>query len=281
MQALAILVALGSATCFGLSSALEQHAAKQESGPKTVDPGLLVRLLRRPLWLSGLVADAGGVVLQAVALRFGPLALVQPVLVGGLFLAIPMAALLSRRRPQARDFVAVAVGILGLVAFLVAAQPRAGVSEPSSLGWLGVAAGTVPVVAACVLVARRFRNSTRGVLLGIASGVLFAVTASLIKTLTGRFEADPLGVLTNWHLYALGVAGISAVVLNQNAFQSGRIAAPLTALTLLDPVVSVVIGVTAFHERLSTSGPRLVVLLAAVVAMAIGIWLAGRTRPQR
>jgi drug/metabolite transporter (DMT)-like permease len=281
MQALAILVALGSATCFGLSSALEQHAAKQESGAKAVDPALLVRLLRRPLWLSGLVADAGGVVLQAVALRFGPLALVQPVLVGGLFLAIPMAALLSRRRPQARDYVAVAVGILGLVAFLVAAQPRAGVSEPSSLGWLGVAAGTVPVVAACVLLARRSRSSTRGVLLGIATGVLFAVTASLIKTLTGRFEADPLGVLTNWHLYALGVAGISAVVLNQNAFQGGRIAAPLTALTLVDPVASVVVGVTAFHERLSTSGPRLVVQLAAVVAMAIGIWLAGRTRPQR
>lgn len=281
MNGLAILAALGSAACFALSSALEQRAAKQERRVKAFDPRLLVRLLRRPLWLSGWVPDASGVVLQALALSLGPLALVQPLLVTGLFLAIPLEALLNRRRPHARDLIAVAIGAVGLTAFLVAAEPRAGASQPSLLGWLGVAVGTAPVIAACFLLAQRVTSSMRGALLGIASGVLYGITASLIKTLTVRFGADPLGELTNWHLYALGVVGVAAVLLNQTAFQAGPLAAPLTALTIADPVTSVVIAVTAFHEELSISGPRIFFEVAGIVVMTIGVWLAGRTRPNR
>jgi hypothetical protein len=94
--AAAALLALASATCFGLSSGLQQRAAKQERPRAALDPRLLVQLLHRPLWLFGWVPDAAGTALQAVALRFGPLALVQPLLVTGLFIAIPLEATPSR-----------------------------------------------------------------------------------------------------------------------------------------------------------------------------------------
>jgi len=55
----------------------------------------------------------------------------------------------------------------------------------------------------------------------------------------------------------------------------------LTAITLLDPLTGVVIGVTAFHEKISTGGPLLVIELVAVLAMASGIWLAGGARAER
>ncbi len=41
-----------------------------------------------PLWLTALLADVGGVGLQVVALHFGALALVQPLLVSGLLFAL-------------------------------------------------------------------------------------------------------------------------------------------------------------------------------------------------
>jgi hypothetical protein len=243
-----------------------------------LDPRLLLRLLRRPLWLAGWAPDVAGVGLQALALRAGPITLVQPLLVSGIFLAIPLEAALDRRRPDPRDLVAVAVSAAGLALFLAAAEPRAGVPDPSTRGWLGVALGCAAVLVACVGFARISTDSVRGTLLGVAAGTLYALTAALLKPSITKLTRDPLALLADWHLYALIVVGLAGLLLNQDAFQNGPLAAPLTALTLVDPVASVVIGLTAFHEQLSVNGPRLAIELLATLAMAGGVWLASTGR---
>ncbi|MFK3983652.1 DMT family transporter [Micromonospora sp. NPDC050397] len=278
MLLLAVLLGLASALFFAFSSALEQHAAKQEQQTRAGDPRLLIRLLHRPLWLFGGIPDAIGTGLQAVALRFGPLALVEPLLMTGLFMAIPLEAALEKRRPHAKDLILAGIAIIGLAAFLVAANPRAGVEQPSTLAWLGVGAGAGGLIAICLLAAWRARDAHRGTLLGIATGVLYAVAAALLKTISEDLTSRPWTLLADWHLYALIVVGAAALVLNQNAYQSGPIAAPLTAITLLDPFGGVVIGVTAFHETLSTDGPRLLIEIVGVILMIVGISLASTTR---
>src|SRR5262249_16849398 len=89
----------------------------------------------------------------------------------------------------------------------------------------------------------------------------------------------PVGVFTDWHLYALIPVGITALILEQNAYQSGPLAAPLTALTLVDPVVSVAIALAAFHEQLQVSRTGLAVEIVSGLAMAVGIWLASTAHP--
>jgi drug/metabolite transporter (DMT)-like permease len=278
MTFLAAVLALVSAAFLGLSSAMQQRAAKQQQRSRALDPRLLFRLLRSPLWMFGWLPDFAGTGLQAVALRFGPLALVQPLLISGLFLAIPLEAILNRTRPHARDMVAVGVGGVGLAAFLLTAQPKGGLSNPSIRDWIGVGAGSAGLVATCLLIAARSHDAARGALLGAATGVLTALIAALFKPIATAITEDPLGLLTDWHIYTLIVVGIAMLLLNQNAFQSGRLAAPLTALTLVDPVVSVAIAVTAFRERLSVEGPRLTIEIAGALAMAGGIWLASSRR---
>lgn len=285
MKVLAVVVALAAAACFALTSAVQQRAAKREPPHRTLDPRLLLRLARRPMWLASWVPDLAGTGLQTLALRFGPLALIQPLLASGLFLAILLEAALDRRRPRTRDLVAVATGALGLAAFLVIAQPSAGVTDASRGAWIAVLAGCAGSVAACVAVAWSSPETVRGTMLGIATGVLVGLTAALLKPAVTRFSDNPAGIFTDWHVYALIPVGLAALILNQNAFQSGPLAAPLTALTLVDPVVSVVIGQTAFHEHLDFSGPRLELEIVAGLAMVAGTWLAstihcrGRSSP--
>lgn len=279
MNAVAILLALSSAICFALSAAVQQRAARQERPHTTLDPRLLIRLVRRPLWLFAKIPDAAGTGLQALALRFGSLSLVQPLLISGMFLAIPLEAALDRRRPHARDVTAVAASVIGLAAFLAAAQPRPGVSEPSPLAWLAVVLGAGSVILVCLALAGRMKNAIRGTLLGVATGLLYAVAAALLKTFTERLFTDPFAVLTDWHLYGLVLVGLAGLALNQNAFQSGPLAAPLAAITLVDPIASMVIAATAFHEQLSIGGPHLVIEVPAALAMVFGIWLASTTRP--
>ncbi|MBE1491954.1 DMT family transporter [Plantactinospora soyae] len=278
MTIAAVLLALASASCFALGAALQQRAVRREPPHGTADLRLFLRMLRRKRWLLAKLPDFTGTALQALALRFGPLTLVQPLLISGMFLAIPLEAALDHRRPHPRDVTAVASCVFGLGAFLAAAQPRAGVSEPSLMGWLGVALIGGSLIGVCLVLAHRARGALRGTLLGIATGLLYAGTASVLKTFAERVFSDPLSTLTDWHLYALAVIGVAAVALNQNAFQNGPLAAPLTAITLVDPVSSVLIGVTAFHETLSFGGLRLLVEVPAVLAMIFGIWLAS-TRP--
>jgi drug/metabolite transporter (DMT)-like permease len=281
MTFLSAMLSIAAAAFFGLSSAMQQRAAKQQQRRPALDPRLLLRLLRSPLWLFGWLPDFAGTGLQAVALRFGPLALVQPLLVSGLFLAIPLEAILNRTRPHVRDMVAVGVGGVGLAAFLITAQPRGGVSDPSIEDWIGVGAGSTGVIATCLILAGRSHDAARGALLGAATGVLTALIAALFKPIATAITQDPLGLLTDWHIYALIVVGIAMLLLNQNAFQSGRLAAPLTTLTLVDPVVSVAIAVTAFREKLSIGGPRLAIEIVGALAMAGGIWLASSRRGAR
>ncbi|GAB3809146.1 DMT family transporter [Micromonospora zhanjiangensis] len=278
MSLLAVVLGLASATVFALGSTLEQHAAKREPATRTFDPRLLFRLLHRPMWLFGWIPDVAATVLQAMALSFGALALVEPLLLAGVFIAIPLEAALERRRPHRRDLLVVALGVAGLAAFLIAANPRAGVDQPSPLAWTGVGLVIGALFAICLIGAWRVREASRGVLLGIATGLLYGAAAALLKTLTAEFTADPVGVLNDWQLYVLVVVGIGGVVLNQNAFQGGPIAASLSVIALVDPLVGVLVGVTAFHERLSLEPARVVIQVAAAVVMTVGIVLAGTTR---
>ncbi|WP_250281586.1 MULTISPECIES: DMT family transporter [unclassified Frankia] len=272
MSVLAVPVALASATCFACASALQHRAASQEPLHQVLDPRLLFRLTRRPLWLAGGIADVAGLGLQTLALGLGALTVVQVLLVSGLFLAVPLEAAFERRRPRRRDLAVAALAATGLAVFLLAATPGDGVSEPSSLAWLLTVAVVGPVVAATVGFARRARALRRATYLGLATGITYGMTAGLLKACAERLSADPSSLLTGWQLYALVGIGAAGFILNQNAFQD-RLAAPLVAITLADPALSMIIGVAVFHERVTVDTPRVAVLLLAAAAVTAGTGL--------
>lgn len=180
------------ASCFALASALQYQSARQVRRRATMDPRLLAQLLRWPRWLAAWIPDAAGTGLQAWALALGAIALVQPILVSGLVLAIPLEAALNRRAPGRRELFAVAVATGGLAAFLVTANPHSGVAEPSPAAWIGIGLVTAALVAACLAPARRAAPGMRGTLLGIATGGLYGLVAVLLKA------RAPRGLRTGW-----------------------------------------------------------------------------------
>ncbi|SCE94836.1 DMT family transporter [Micromonospora mirobrigensis] len=275
----AVLAALVAAFAYALSTTMHERAAKRQPARRALDPRLLWRLLGTRLWQLGWVPDVVGTLAQALALRYGPLAVVQPLMATGLFMAVLLEAAWNRRRARRRDLVATLVGLAGLIGFLAVADPRAGVDAPTTTAWWWVAAGVGGVVALCLLAARTSAGGARGALLGVATGALYGMAAALLKAVASGRPGDPLALLTDPRLAALVVVGLLGVQLNQNAFQSGRIAAPLTALTLTEPVAGVLIGVTAFHETLSLAGARVPLLLVAAAAIVVGVRLAGGSAP--
>ncbi len=278
MTATAVVIALAAACCYAIASTLQHLAARRERPQSTLDPRLLARLLRRPIWLAGGAADIAGAGLHATALAFGPLSLVQPLLVSGLVLAIPLEATMDRRRPRARDLVAVVLSGAGLAIFVIVADPMSGDPEPSTPALATVTVGIALAVSVLLGLARRRTAEVRAGLLGVATGLLYGFVAALAKACVARFEMDPWGLLVDWRAYTLILVGVWAIALNQNAFQAGRLAAPLIAIALTDPAVSLIIGVTVFSERLNTGGIRLLVEILAVLAMVRGLVIASTMR---
>ncbi|SDY40303.1 hypothetical protein SAMN05444365_102154 [Micromonospora pattaloongensis] len=273
---LAVGLAVVAAFCFALASALHQKAAKQQQPHAALDPRLLLRLLRSPLWLWAWVPDTAGVALQALALRFGTLVTVQPVLSSGLLMAVLIEARLNRRRVLRRDLVAVVLGAAGLAAFVAVAGAQTGQTDPPASRWWAPGLAAVSVVAASALVSRWLHGAARGALLGFAGGVAYSLTAALVKAVLGHYHGDLLTAVVDWRVAALAGSALTGLLLTQNAFQSGRLAAPLTALTLTDPVVSVLLGVIVFDETIALTGPKIAGLAAASAAIVAGIWLAGK-----
>jgi drug/metabolite transporter (DMT)-like permease len=273
----AVLLTLGAALLYAVTSVLQQSAAVEVAHHRSLRPGLLLDLVRRPRWLLGNVAEVGAVALQFVALRRGSLLLVQTVLVSGLLFALPLGAALQHRRLAVGDWLATAAVVLGLGVFVVVARPTRGRGDASPVGWAVVLGLGCGVVAALILAAPRRPGSRRATFLGAACGVLFGVDAALAKASGHLLNRGFVHAGRSWEPYALAVLGVFGFLLAQSAFQAGPLAASLPLMTALDPVASALIGVLAFRERLASDGPAVVLQIMAAVAIVGGAWVLARS----
>ena len=64
-----------------------------------------------------------------------------------------------------------------------------------------------------------------------------------------RRTAEVLYSDTSWQLYAMVATGALGMFLVQSALNAGRLIAAQPGLTLSDPIISILWGVLAFHEK--------------------------------
>src|SRR5208282_330076 len=86
--AIAVGAALCAACCFAFGSLIQQGAARQTHA-RALRFGLLVALVRQRRWLGGIAVTVLASGIQAAALAFGPLALVQPLVATEVLFALP------------------------------------------------------------------------------------------------------------------------------------------------------------------------------------------------
>ncbi|MGW5851691.1 DMT family transporter [Streptomyces sp. NPDC055254] len=280
---LPVFFALFAALSNALGTVLQRRASLTVPQSEGFRFGLILDLLRRPLWLGGILAVIAAGAGQAAALATGPLALVQPLFVLELPLALLIASLMARQRLSGSLWWAVAGVVAGLGITLVAASP-AGNRTDVPLGRWVVALVTCGVAVAALAGAglRRPPGRARAGCLGAATAVCYALTAALMKSAVhvlqeGGFEA----FLTTWETYAFGATGICALLLLGHAMQGGPLVASQPALTLGDAGVSVALGVLLYEEHLRGGWWLLpqVLGVALICAAVLALARAGEGAP--
>jgi hypothetical protein len=217
-------------------------------------------------------------VFQALALGVGELLVVQPVLTSGILFALPAGAWWSGRRLGRADFAWACVLAAGLTAFLILAGTDGGQDFASTRAWLVCAAVAAPVLVVALLAGARSQGTRRAVLFAFTTGALFGITAALTKASVVLIDHEGFGTLGHWEPYALVVLGALGFVVNQRAFQAGSLTASLPTLTVVEPIVAALIGVTMLHETVPTDGAlEWVAVAVSVVAMVVATVVLSRS----
>lgn len=272
VQTTAVIAALLSATGFAISTSLQHHAAGSIAAGKGV-AHLIGRLLTKPVWLAGQCVAVVSFGLHAIALATGPLALVQPLVVSGIVLAVPARAALSRHRPSHREITAVMLAAAGLAMFLVASNPTHGSPAASQVPAVIVCAAGVLAAAACHWrAARTMDEAMRAAFLGATAGIMFGLVAGLVKlSVQVAGTGGPAAAATAWSTWALVVVGACGVVTNQRSYQAARLSASMPTLNVIDVLVALAFGVVAFGEVPRHTPVAIVAELLAFMCIGVGL----------
>ncbi|MDG9723177.1 MULTISPECIES: DMT family transporter [unclassified Streptomyces] len=274
---LPVLFALLAAFSNALATVLQRRAALSVPQTQGFRPGLILDLLRRPVWIGGMLAVVVAGVGQAVALATGPLSLVQPLFVLELPLALLLASLMTGRHLPRGMWLAVGGVVVGLGVALASAAPDAGEADVPLDRWvpaLAASAGAAVLLAAAGL--KRPVGKARAGCLGASTAVCYALTAALMKDSMRVLDTDGVvGFLTAWQTYGFAAAGVCAVLLLEHAMQGGPLIASQPALTLGDATVSLLLGVVLYREDVRT-GWWVVPELLGVALIVMGVLTLAR-----
>jgi drug/metabolite transporter (DMT)-like permease len=276
------VLALGAAFANALTSVFQRKGIERAPAGTTLRLSLITYALRRGIWLAGFALMIVSFLLQAVALHFGRLSEVQPILTTELvFLVIVLVAWFGFTMGR-REWIGVLALCAGLAGFLYFADPVEGSLSPPLWEWavaIGACGGAIVIA---VLLALRGPRWWRAAMFGTAAAISFALTAACTKVVSGLAASDWTSLYRHWQTYALAFFGVLAVFLVQNAIHAGPIVASQSTIVLVDPLASILIGVGLFGDDLRTNGAwgplealSLLVMFAGAVLLAHSPLVAG------
>ena len=239
-----------------------------------------VGLFRSKWWTVGYVLAAIAYAFHVGGLALAPLSLVQAVLAGGLVLLGVIAERWFGFHLGRREWTGVVLASVGLATLTLTSGGETGAdsskySLAAMLAWESALVG----IGTLLILAHRTqrRDSRKGVLLGVAAGLLFTVSHVAVKAATGNVDA---GVLhpAPFILVALA-AGACAFFASARSLQIGEGVAVIAVTSIASNASSIPAGIVVFDDPLgkgaTTIALRCLAFLLVVVAATL---IPGPTR---
>ncbi|MER7777692.1 hypothetical protein ABTZ21_22315 [Streptomyces sp. NPDC096191] len=266
----AVLLSLVSACAYAAAAVAQERLANRGAGAGAL------RLLASGAWWWSVALNASAALLHVVALRYGPLTVVQPLGALTLVAAVPLGARLAGRRVSAVEWRGTGLTLLGLGALLLTASGPAPDDSLSVAEALAVSGATAALIGVLAWPGTRpgLRHATGS---GIASGVASALTQTVTVAVTDRSDpllsAQVIGVAVLVAAFAAG-----GLLLSQTAYRGG-LGAPLAVVTLANPVAAAVIGLSLLGERLRGGPGGILLALTGAALAAWGVIHLSRAAP--
>lgn len=243
MSQLAILLALGAMTCFGLAAVLQAVATGRTERRPGLDPRLLLQLARQPVFLGSLALNGLGFALHITALQSLPLFLVQAIIAGSVAVTAVLSVRVTGASLARAQWFAVALVVLGLT--MLGPSATTGQAAPGGPRAALLLLAALGLVVLAAWFAARVRAAAGAVLLGLLAGTGFgvvAVSARLLPPYGAALLGSPLA-------YVLPLAGATAFLLYSAAMQRGSVTTTTAALVITQTGVPALVGVLLLGDR--------------------------------
>jgi len=270
---LAALAALTSA----ITSVLQRIGVESAPESSALRPSLMGHAVKQRIWLIGFGLMLVQFGLQATALKHGELSTVQPILTSELLFLLLILAVWFRYRLGAREWIGAVTVVAGLAGFFLAARPHGGQILPSTSEWVVASAVLLGTIALCIVAALRGPRWWRAAAFGASAAVTAAFGAALTKAITGYLSHGWGAVFSHFQPYMLAVTGLGTVFLIQCALHAGPITASRTTLVTLNPLVSIVLGITLFGDVLRGGELWIALEVLALAVLVLGVVVLTRS----
>ncbi|HWF82647.1 MAG TPA: DMT family transporter [Streptosporangiaceae bacterium] len=254
MKTLVYVLALCASLANALTSVFQRLGVENAPADATLRLSLLSYAVRRGVWLLGFALMIFSFIVQAVALHFGRLSQVQPILTTELVFLAAILSIWFGFRMGRREWLGSLAVTAGLVGFLYFAHPEYGMVPPPLWRWAIAGAASAAAIGATIALALRGPRWWRAAMFGTSAAISYAFTAACTKVVSDYAADDWTQLYRHWQTYALAFFGVLAVFLTQNAMHAGPIVASQSTLVLIDPLASILIGVGLFADNLQTNG---------------------------
>jgi uncharacterized membrane protein (DUF2068 family) len=270
----AFLLALLAAAANAFATVLQRLGVEEANDDRSHDRSLIASVIRRPIWFAGLGLTTVSFLLQAFALANGNLSTVQPIMVAEIVFLVAILGVGFHRTLGWREWIGAGGTAVGLGTFLAVSASTGGTGRPSRSDWLLLLIACVGALGLSTAASRRGSRAWRAASLGIAAAICFALTAACIKVAADQWTSG-----TGWHLflhpqaYGVALAGGAGLVVSQHALDAGPIAASQSAMLIVNPLASIVMGIWLFDDKVAHGGARLGVEVLALAVMFVALFV--------
>ncbi len=274
---LAILFALASALTIAWGTVVRHRIAEEAPADGSLKGSPFWNAISRPLWWAGTGTALLGYGLQVVALGFGTLLVVQPILVLSLMFTLPLSARYDGRRISVTEMSWAGLLTAAVAILVILGRPLAGNPHPPLDRWVpALIAGAVALTLIERLAQLQIRRH-KALLLGVVTGALFGYVAVLSKAVVDVFlQGSVMGLITNWETYGLILGATLGTIVQQYSFNAGALKNSLPAMTITEPIVAFSLGYAVLGERFqvttalgwSLMGVALLAMIASTVVLS-------------
>jgi drug/metabolite transporter (DMT)-like permease len=272
-------LAVAAAFAFAFGTVLQQKGTlttTQQSG----DAHWLIQILRKPVWLAGMVMQASGWILQAVALDKAPLMVVQAITSLSLVIALPIGIWLTGQQVDRKVVAGAVTVVAGIIVFLSVGSPHGGTNNPSATTWWTACLVIAALVLTFTALGRSRQGAARALLFGSAAGFGYALQTAVTKDFDLEVGHGVLALLADWSIYVLAASAVVGFILQQSALKTGVLAPAMASSNAVTLFVGVILGSVIFGEMLGHGGGHVApAILGLVLAVAGVVLLAGAEGP--
>jgi len=261
----------------GVTQVEDSHGSGEKAG---LSAGQVLRLLARPWWVLGTLMLGLAILFQLTSLGFAALIVVQPLGVVALVITALVNARVNHVQLDRKTWRAIALCVGGIAMFVTLAAFYATEHVLGGLQLvivLGVLTGILAILGAAFAI---WRKRVGALFYILGAGVLYGFVATLAKAVINRLGNGNFEWLTVLCLVAMLAAAALGGYFVQTAYSVGSPDLVIAGLTVVDPLVAVLIGITVFGEASNVPLWVMIVWIVAAGIAVYGVFELARHHPQ-